>query len=215
MSISVESPERFSRVMSGFYGDEWLNWTADATEAVLRDNFDYDPTSLQIEKIEALKEVLRSNRVINNPLLFEKTTLLFNDQPATFEVWEGTKPKEIVYSFMQMRRFMGKDIGEKMSHSTKSYIASNFVGHDLYMTMDLFYLDFIEDYLNELTDVKEEIQKYVKQFVRKIIKKPEETIKRKVEKMSLPFEEDEEQLAKSQIAKLLEIGFYLKRKGIL
>jgi hypothetical protein len=121
MKLTVNRPEDFTRTLSFFYERDWLSWTPEVFQATLRSALEYDMTEEEAEKGEALRELLRSDEVFSNPVVFENVTHALNEVPFTNGVWELCAISEMAYALFIIRRVTGRsEYDEKVS----AYIAT-------------------------------------------------------------------------------------------
>lgn len=112
--------------MTFFYDREWLGWSPEVMEGILRDRFDRDPSAEDLERIEATRETLRSDRFLHEPLVFEKNARAFNGLPLSREVWEPVSAPQMAYALAVMRSLVGADrmTTDAMGESVRGYIAA-------------------------------------------------------------------------------------------
>lgn len=138
--------------MRRFYDSEWLSWSPDITELVLRRKFDKDPDEKELNKIEAVKEVVRSDRFFFEPLVFEKCIRSFNNLPMSFSVWEGLEPREMSYGLHVAKRIAGetKTNKDSVGDGIRAYIAATLAEKPLIYPEPSFEFEPADDYLYRL-----------------------------------------------------------------
>lgn len=230
MSLSVKNPKSLSRTLYNFYDDEWLSWTPETTEFVLRNEFDYDMDKVDIDAVEALKATLRSNEVIKEAILFEKVVLAFNGEPLSFEVWEGVTPYELAIGVAHIAKMIGQDVLERdMSRSVKAYMASVLVSDDVHVAPKELNLDMAEAEVRTLSEVKKPIREQIKDSFSTIMDGPTEDIsKRLAQEASENYEnsflllqdggkgtQEEQQFVREQLGRLTAIALKLDKESLL
>lgn len=230
MSLSIKNPKSLSRTLYNYYDEEWLSWTPETTEFVLRNEFDYDLDKIDIDAIEALKATLRTNEVVKEAILFEKVILAFNGEPLSFEVWEGVTPYQLAIGVAQIAKMIGQDILEReMSRSVKAYMASTLVSDDIHVAPEELNLNHAEVEVRTLSDIDKPIRNQIKTSFSKIMDGPTEDIdKRLAREASENYEnsflllqdggkgtEEEQKFVREQLGRLTAIALKLDKQSLL
>jgi hypothetical protein len=124
MSLTINRPVHLVKTLSLFHGEEWLSWSPMVLRGVLERHFDYHPDDLEYNRVEALREVLRSDRFLKNPLLFEKLIRSLNSLPFTDAQWEPVSPPELAFGMYAIERISGDGKLGEAGHGVLAYIAS-------------------------------------------------------------------------------------------
>ena len=124
MSLDINRPVRLVKTLALFYGEEWLTWTPETLQAVLETQFQYAPEDLDLNKIEALREAIRSDGFARNPLLFEKLVRAFNGLAFTETVWEPVSASELAYGLHVLGQVVGHERIGSASESVLAYMAT-------------------------------------------------------------------------------------------
>ena len=151
MALTIDRPESFIRVMSGYYGNDWLDWTPEITEAVLKSNFAYDPDPLGLDKVEAVKSCLRNNLVFEDPALFENVVLLMNDEPIVAGVWKGCTAQQLAFGVSRIVKITGEENLADASPQVRAYAAAICVNDGIHVGYGKAYLDFCDDEIAKLS----------------------------------------------------------------
>lgn len=220
MSITIQNPRAFARAMSAQHSQEWLSWTPSATEAVLIKNFGYDPTPTEIDKIESLKEVLRSDRVFSDALVFEKAVLAFNDEPVDFEVWQAASPKEIALGLKMIRAFAGEqDFGREV----RAYVAASLLENDIHVASEPLGLAFCAPELRSISKASLSLRERAANVFADIYDGPKDRLEGRLQSRMRTMDRqadlgaqdgrsrEDARFIKQQVAYLTEIALYLRK----
>lgn len=122
--ITVDKPARFTEALSFYYDTDWLTWTPEVFQATIRDKFNHPDDPLKMEKAEALRDMLRSDAVLHNPLHFENLAHAVSETHFTHNVWEPAGPDEIAYLLYVIGQVIGWEKHAEISPEVRSYIAA-------------------------------------------------------------------------------------------
>jgi hypothetical protein len=150
--MDIQNPKKLARNMRQFYGKEWLNWAPEILEKSLRDKFNQDLTEEDISRIEAIREVIRSDRFFFEPLLFEKCIRAFNNLPHSFDVWEGVGVEELAYGLYVAEKIAGENKVNKESvgEQVRAYIGTTLAQAPIIYPEPSFHFDVGEKELYKL-----------------------------------------------------------------
>jgi hypothetical protein len=206
--LSIDRPENFTRVLSGFYNRSWLSWAPEVLEATLIKNFQYNPREVEVDKIEAVRELLRGDKSFSDIRLFENVVLALNDEPVDFEVWQGVEPKQMALGIYLMKRLSGR---HTFGRSVRAYIAATLFYHDIHLAPAALHLDEGAAFLTALTGAEEaKIEAVTKHLPTVLSLKTDTAIAHAIE--AIP-EDDEANFVRRQLAMLSEIALYLNSRG--
>lgn len=119
-------PRKLAKKLKFYYGADWLSWDPEVMEATLTKKFGDSLSEKDLEKVEATREVLRSDRFAHIPLIFEKCVRAFNGLPLSFDVWELVTEEQMAYGLYVMRNLVGNGpIGDDgMGERVRAYVAT-------------------------------------------------------------------------------------------
>jgi hypothetical protein len=230
MGLSIDNPASFARTMSGYYSDEWLTWTPEATEVVLTKEFDYDPSSREIDAIEAVKELLRSDRTMYSPLVFEKVIRLLAGETASFEVWEGISPEELIVGMAQARRIVGGEhFDESLTRAARGYIASTLVADDIHAAPEELHLDPVLPELRSLSSVDPSVRQRISSAFSEVMDGPSSDIEDRLRAVAAGIQDradmsspqggseaqEEGRFIRQQVGRLVSLALILRRENLL
>jgi len=230
MSLSPDRPSSFARAMNGYYDREWLEWTPEATEHVLRGAFDQDPSPKDLDKVEASISLIRENRGVQSPLLFEKIVILFNDKPVSFDVWQGASPDQIVVGLYKISEVMGEeDMKSTMSEPVRAYIGGALVNDDVHAAPEALRLDVAEAKVRAASGVDENVRSRIISRFEKVISGEEVEIESRLRRVAAEMKGREEvssteggnqarqesAFIRRQVGRLTVLAMRLREKGSL
>lgn len=136
-----------------YYKYDELEWIDYDTHSFLADEYE----AANIDKILALKLLLRTNRYFENPYAFESVTLAFNDMPILVDIPQNIFPNQLAYSVLVADIFRDYE----MSEDVEVYIISQLVD-DNYCVM-LYPLDIEGPFVpKEVVAITKEIDEFLK-----------------------------------------------------
>jgi hypothetical protein len=136
-----------------------FDWVGYDTHAFLADDYE----SKNIDKILALKLLLKTDAYFNIPYAFESVTLALNDAPVIPDTPQNIFPDQIAYSVMIANIFRDQD----MSESVEAYIISQMI--DSGYSVLLFPMDIEGSFVpKEMTDVTKEVEAFIEDETGKI-----------------------------------------------
>lgn len=151
------NPRSLAKKLTFYYDKDWLSWDPDVMEATLERKFGDSLTEKKLEKIEATREVLRSDRFANIPLLFENCVRAFNNVPFSFEVWQPVTEEQLGYGLYVMRQLVGTPPinEESMGERVRAYIATTLARAPISHAAPHFGFHPAAEPLRRLLDTKE------------------------------------------------------------
>ena len=144
MSMTIDRPVRLVKTLSLFHGEEWLSWSPEVLRGVLERHFEYSPDDLEYNRIEALREVLRSDRFLKNPLLFEKLVRALNTLPFTDAQWEPVSAPELAFGMYAIERIAGEGKLGEARHGVLAYIATVLAENNIGLPVPELGFDLVE-----------------------------------------------------------------------
>lgn len=158
MPLSPDRPDAFVRDLTSYYGTDWLTWSQEIFTLTLREAFGYDPVAelgeeagaLKLEKAEALRELVRSDRFYDNPVVFENVAHALSETHFTHGVWEPCEPYEIALALAVAARATGAaamgaaEAGrfsaqpERYSDAVRAYVATCLVSGGVHAAAENF-----------------------------------------------------------------------------
>jgi hypothetical protein len=119
-------PRSLAKKLTFYYDKDWLTWDPDVMEATLQEKFGDSFDEGQLEKVEATREVIRSDRFAFEPLIFEKCLRAFNGAALSFDVWQPVTEEQLGYGLYVMRQLVGSGpIGDDgMGEQVRGYVAT-------------------------------------------------------------------------------------------
>ena len=124
MALDINRPLSLVKTLHLFHKEEWLTWTPDTVQLVLERQFGYTPDELDLNKVEALREALRSDRFLTNALLFEKLVRSFCGIPFTDKLWEPVSAAELAFGVHVLGQIAGPEKLGGASESVLAYMAA-------------------------------------------------------------------------------------------
>jgi hypothetical protein len=119
------TPRKIAKKLTFYYDKSWLTWDPDVLAATLEQKFGDDFTEEKFETVEAMREVIRSDRFSHEPLVFENCVRAFNGAPLSFDVWQPVTEEQLGYGLHVMRELVGNGpIGEGMGEQVRAYVAT-------------------------------------------------------------------------------------------
>ena len=230
MSLSPDNPSAFTQAMSGYYDREWLKWTPEATEYVLKEGFDVELSEKDIDKVEAIKSLIREDRGVRSPLLFEKMVLIFNDEPISFDVWQGASPMEVVIGLYEIAKIMGEDkMKSSMSTAVKAYIGGVLVNDDIHVAPESLRLDPAQSKVRAASEVEKEVREQIRSYFKDVIDDPNGDLESHLREVASNIKQTENASAteggkqvrqefsfiRRQVGRLSALAIHLKNKGSL
>jgi len=97
LSTDWLSPVGIYKNMNQKYGKDWIELSPIA--------FREDSFGSNVDKVLALKTLLRTDAYFNDPFVFEKITIAFNDIPISKTAYQELLPDQIAYSLIQAHIF--------------------------------------------------------------------------------------------------------------
>lgn len=230
MPLSVENPSSFARAMSGYYGDDWLEWTPEATEHVLQNGFEYNPDAKEIDKIEAVKSVLRDNMAITTPLVFEKAVMALSDKPVSFQTWQGASPEDLAVGLYHISKIMGEESLRKgISRGVRAYIASILVEEDIHAGPEELLFDVAKVEIRSLSGTPKKVREQVLSRFSEVMSGPSSQVEERMRSVATDIKEtavvaapeaggkaqEEGRFVRQQVGRLASIALYLRERGVL
>jgi len=151
--MTIDKPEQMARILSGYYDDEWLTMDPAIIILSLKKNFNFDLGEEHTDRFEAIREVLRSDRVFKDMQTFENVVLALNDQPLEYGLWQRAEPEEIAYAVYVIERLTGK---REFSRSIRAYIAAALFHEDLHLAPQSLFLEVGAGFLSDMTKASPE-----------------------------------------------------------
>jgi hypothetical protein len=124
--MNLRSPRQIAKTFSFYYDDNWLGWAPGVVEATLEQKFDESPSETDLERIEATREILRSDRFRFEPQVFENCGRALCGLPLSSEVWEPMQASEMAYALRGMRELVGtaQMTPDSIGPQVKAYMAT-------------------------------------------------------------------------------------------
>lgn len=207
--MTINKPEEFVRVMTGFYDRDWLTWDPSVLELALQKNFKYDPDEAEIDQIESLRELLRSDRAFEDPALFENIILALNGEAIAPDTWQRAEPHQLAYGIYLIKKITGQSEFER---PVRAYIAAALIHEDVHVAPSILHLDPAYLFLRSLSKISDSEIEILDGITAALIKAPSPDAMAKIVKDA---PESTGEFIQRQAAEIGLIVQYLKDKDAL
>lgn len=161
--MSPDQPITFAKALNAKYGTSWLTWNAEVFGAVVRMMRGEPMTDTEAERAEAVREVLRSDRFTDDPLLFGNLAHALCGTPFDHTALEPCTPSEIAYALEWITVLAGEDKLGELSESVRVYIAACLAEGGVAYAAPEFRFDLAGEELDNVLDPKDGVVKHAKE----------------------------------------------------